>query len=1153
MSRHQHCQFAICVPIKSDPAWLGMKVEEVERRLKALGNLANGKLVEALEHERPGDPPIIHFMSATVVWDGSMEKRWTGTRWARAYLVLDVTGDGSQDNMLEGMARWMIGRTNANRIIASLVRRAGWLLLPVFESACGIRSLSELVRCLNRWTLRPRTHPFSSRIFRQALGLPFQGTPGLSVQRIKQDIKIEGIARKTVEAMRDSKRDTAPRDYLKGAREALAEDKTDFAVPKNDASVGDPARPKQNIFYAIFRLSFASWLVRIVEFAAVLAIAGLVVVVLGPTPDDMWNALGNLAERLPVLLVLGLILALGISSTRVKTAWLPVVASAFWVALVGVAFGLWYSKPVRDVAVGVGIASVATWMLAIVVGLMTAALLAALAGYLGWRLRESETSDNPVDRDPDPALVQAIMARENQLRAPNGEGVVQNHLTAVSIVKPGFLRRWVMLRLGLHLVELAVRSGSFARGFLSNIGTIHFAQWVRIPGKKLMFLSNYDGSWESYLEDFITKATSGLTIVWSNATDFPKTNWLAQDGAADGDRFKRWVRRQQIPTLFWYSAYPSLTAEQIRLNAKIRYGLARADSESDAEEWLGYFTSSPRPARAIETHEIQRLVFDGMRNQRDGACLPVHFPQKAGLNAGNAWLADALERVEFGDQKPELASAVFVALSWRGLEKLGLAGALTKGTASTAKLAAEFSPAFVFGMDHLTRHNPLGDLEECAPDRWGWGGPRNPTVDAVVLVYAKVGAEKNAFNQFLRSEMERIKHFGLELARAEPISFHQLPPKGEPMIEPFGYVDGISQPIIRGVDRSAKNVDPINQVNAGEFILGYQDGRDRYPPTPQVHAACDKNGTLPSLPPDFSESKGDALKQLRDLGRNGSFLVIRQLEQDVAGFYALLDGAVSRVQASLPHKFESPEECKDWIAAKMLGRWKNGSSLMRFPHKQPTPEEQSEMNAALIATLKKQDKKDHGASSANDSAGAKSKKEPPDVPDNGFLYGRDDPQGLRCPLGAHIRRANPRDSSAPGDEVQLAITNRHRILRRGRIYTEGDKPKAGLFFMCLNADIERQFEFVQQAWLSSHSFDGLRDETDPFVSRPRSDACFTIPTPSGPIRIKGMQSYVKMCGGGYFFLPSKRALTFLSTLRDVATAPMSVPAKPSVTVDDGTG
>src|SRR5690606_35914695 len=122
---------------------------------------------------------------------------------------------------------------------------------------------------------------------------------------------------------------------------------------------------------------------------------------------------------------------------------------------------------------------------------------------------------------------------------------------------------------------------------------------------------------------------------------------------------------------------------------------------------------------------------------------------------------------------------------------------------------------------------------------------------------------------------------------------------------------------------------------------------------------------------------------------------------------------------------------------------------------------------------------------------------------------REDPAGLRCPFGAHIRRTNPRDSFEPGEPRRLEISNRHRVLRVGRAYGETGG-RQGLMFMCLNADIERQFEFVQQTWLMGPNFHGLENETDPTLgqggasgergseSAPR---CFTIPTESGPIRL----------------------------------------------------
>jgi hypothetical protein len=137
---------------------------------------------------------------------------------------------------------------------------------------------------------------------------------------------------------------------------------------------------------------------------------------------------------------------------------------------------------------------------------------------------------------------------------------------------------------------------------------------VRPPGsERLVFLSNYDGSWESYLEDFITKAYLGQNAAWSNAVGFPRTKWLTEDGAQDGDRFKRWVRRQQLPTQFWFHHFSHLTADQIRNNAVISWELARATTDSQARAWLSYFGSMPKTDTVIETQEVQSVVFRGFK------------------------------------------------------------------------------------------------------------------------------------------------------------------------------------------------------------------------------------------------------------------------------------------------------------------------------------------------------------------------------------------------------------------------------------------------------------------------------------------------------------------------------------------------------------
>ena len=163
--------------------------------------------------------------------------------------------------------------------------------------------------------------------------------------------------------------------------------------------------------------------------------------------------------------------------------------------------------------------------------------------------------------------------------------------------------------------------------------------------------------------------------------------------------------------------------------------------------------------------------------------------------------------------------------------------------------------------------------------------------------------------------------------------------------------------------------------------------------------------------------------------------------------------------------------------------------------------------------------------------------------------------GHACPLGAHIRRTNPRDSLEPGDELEESITNRHRILRRGRSYDyvpQGEtQQQKGLLFAALCADLERQYEFVQHTWVNASSFHGLSAEADPLLGNPfafegnftsksagikildlgGTNTRFTIPTASGPVVIEGLKSYVTVRAGGYFFLPSRSALTYLWMMR----------------------
>jgi deferrochelatase/peroxidase EfeB len=191
------------------------------------------------------------------------------------------------------------------------------------------------------------------------------------------------------------------------------------------------------------------------------------------------------------------------------------------------------------------------------------------------------------------------------------------------------------------------------------------------------------------------------------------------------------------------------------------------------------------------------------------------------------------------------------------------------------------------------------------------------------------------------------------------------------------------------------------------------------------------------------------------------------------------------------------------LASKMVGRWPGGAPLALAP-----------------------DKDDVALADAN-----------------GFGYHEHDRMGTHCPIGSHIRRANPRDSldPDPGSQSSFAINRRHRILRRGREYgtqltpeealaagAESGSDERGIHFICLNANIARQFEFVNHTWLNDPKFAGLYDDADPLVgpSEPYGGT-FTIQTEAVRERVTTVPRFVSVKGGAYFFLPGITALRWL--------------------------
>lgn len=696
-------------------------------------------------------------------------------------------------------------------------------------------------------------------------------------------------------------------------------------------------------------------------------------------------------------------------------------------------------------------------------------LVLAVAAAVGYRrLRDQEEGDRPVDREPDNAAMRSILNHENQAK------VVQNHLAAQSIAKPGCHRK-VLLRVALWVAGQITAARSPA-GFLGRIGTIHHARWLLIPNtRRLVFLSNYDGSWESYLEDFIARLREGLSSLWSNTEGFPRTFRLTTGGASDGSRFKRWARRQQVPSRVWVSGYPKLTTIAIRTNAEIRLGLAAARTEHEAHRWLvklGVATHAQ-----LERNKIPSLVFGGMSTLGDAAVLVLRFGQR---DDAQSLIQRFQKYVPHGPLKDSRKRALTIGLTLGGLTKLGM-----EVDDETYRLLPS---AFVQGMADPNRARMLGDFyghesDPGFPTTRPWGRSQTPGEgdDAIILVHAD--APGKLARMLLLVESLAVKSLG------HTVTWKQLleppyKPAGPPWYPPatppsvanvLDARDGISQPIIRGLKGSREPQRSIHVVEPGEMVIGYRDNLSNRIPEPA----------------------GGGVNNLK----NGTFLVVRQLQFDRAGFDNFL---AEKATQMLPPGADAAAVLtqQQWIAGKMLGRWPSGASLVREPDADPDSQK----------------------------------------PDNDFLYGQEDPAGVRCPLGSHARRMNPRDSLDPGSRTPLAVTNRHRILRVGRRYRRANTE--GLMFMCLNADIERQFEFLQQTWALGASFRGLNREVDPLLGPGEPDQGFSIPGESGTVRLVGLPRFVELIGGGYFFLPGKDYLERLSGSKQAqeAAAPSSDPS-----------
>jgi hypothetical protein len=247
-------------------------------------------------------------------------------------------------------------------------------------------------------------------------------------------------------------------------------------------------------------------------------------------------------------------------------------------------FAVWILAPILTIvqSFATGLSLVETRVSAERVALLgLASLPFSMLTIMAW-LRWLELRDSSHDAPPvDEGVLRQMAQRE--------DWIPQNHMGSIVLLKPGILRTIIVHagHLGLGLF-LKVIPDSGVRGYLGSMRTVHFAHWAFMNNSsRLLFFSNFDQSWESYLDDFIEKAHAGLTLAWGCGVGFPPTRFLVQDGASHGRKFKAWARHSMAISRFWYSAYPDLTVDQIERNNRIANGLRMsALGAKEAAAWI---------------------------------------------------------------------------------------------------------------------------------------------------------------------------------------------------------------------------------------------------------------------------------------------------------------------------------------------------------------------------------------------------------------------------------------------------------------------------------------------------------------------------------------------------------------------------------------
>jgi Dyp-type peroxidase family len=719
------------------------------------------------------------------------------------------------------------------------------------------------------------------------------------------------------------------------------------------------------------------------------------------------------------------------------------------------------------------------WLFVLTWGLFEVPVLMLLAFFCERaEARNPDTKLDPTRRRADPALYRSL------------DTGLQNHLCTFKTVKRT-PRRLYILRRVLSIVDFAARK-IFIFSRLGQLSTIHFAKWMVIDGdgprgrdRRLLFESNYDGSFNNYLGDFSDLAWYGLNPIWSNTIGFPLTRWLFLRGAKDIDRFVDTDREHFYPAQVFYGPYTSYPVRNLRSYLDFSDDLAAkiAAAERKERRKLRALERIERHGkRSVDRRDLQGIVASGYQHYHHARYIFLSIVDSGGARTwlnrivGNVTTAERFERAAMAAKTTHLN----LAFTSAGLKAIGLPDAALE----------QFPYAFVGGMDRPEAAQILGDTGHSAREEWQFGNSaakKTRPLHLMLLLFARTAGQLAILEDNLLMKPSPFE----VIASIDSYS----PDRNEP----FGFRDGLSQPSVMSLTNSVpERIDEV--VRPGEFVLGYENEHGTIARAPSVASALDPQNILP---PD-----SDNPTTHKAFGLNGSFLVARKLAQDVEGFWRFAANESAR-----PGGAPDPER-RELLAAKMMGRWRSGAPLLLAKDR--------DVPAFAEAPL------------AND-----------------FLYGRIDPDGLRCPIGSHIRRAYPRDGLKlrtpppllpPTTAKLLQLTKTHRIIRRGRKYREVmhdataidqsvPKYEDGILFIALNTDLQRQFEFIQETWLDNPAFQGLDNDKDPVSGDNDGGSDFTIQALPCDQRIKGLQRFVKVKGGGYFFLPGIRALQFLANLK----------------------